>query len=212
MGRVVRTVTGSALLVVGSLVVGQGCGASAPPAPGSSQDPHGGPSMVTTTAPGSSAAAIHGDASSAAWANRSSGDSGLHGPGDPEPTGRGATTATTEDIVFELPAEGADNGSDCMQRRGFAGRVMGEALAQAAKARCSSDAECGLVSTSTGCAGKCPKAIHTRLHASFAAFQARLKDRACSRYREAGCPYLTPKCVKMEARCVRGACVIKPAN
>jgi len=78
--------------------------------------------------------------------------------------------------------------------------------------RCSRDADCRAVATSTECQGTCGTSVN-RLRAPFVTRAVQYLDRKiCSDYQDDGCDYATPRCATQDVACVEGKCTkVTPA-
>jgi hypothetical protein len=95
--------------------------------------------------------------------------------------------------------------AECDKKRALVMRRVARLVGRAS--RCSRDDECLRVETGTRCAGTCGAWVHRRHAGRVRSFVDHLDQRHCGAYREAGCPFATPRCAAEVGRCLQGRCV-----
>lgn len=93
---------------------------------------------------------------------------------------------------------------DCTTRRNTANNAVDTAIK--ANLACSSDADCTLVFKGTQCAGACQAAVNKTGEAAVKAVIADVNATICNNYRQDGCPYASPSCAPVTAKCVQQQC------
>lgn len=123
----------------------------------------------------------------------------------PDPSDDPVAEPASEPVTLTLPHDVPPLDAECAVRRDFAlGQLT--AAVQTAAAGCETDADCVMVGRSTDCMGYCAAVIHARNEQAFATFVSEVDTRVCEGYRDSGCPYATPRCMKPAVACVDGAC------
>lgn len=123
----------------------------------------------------------------------------------PEPADDPAAEPSSEAVELSLPDDVPPLDAECAVRRDFALNQLTRAV-ELSTGGCETDADCVMVGRSTDCMGYCAAIIHASNEAAFTAFVQDVDTRVCEGYRDSGCPYATPRCMKPNPACVEGTC------